>query len=216
MTRISILILLLSALVVSCASNGTKPDDMSAEAHREAAAKQQSEADEHAQHHDAAAAPVPNRKGIDASVDDLSYGVDFYNPAGTHAAFSESHRELAAAHLAAANNLEAFEEAQCKAFPASTRVACPLLGNVELTSPIAGGVRLQLVDSVKQEAVIAHIQCHLAFGRAQGREGMDHCPLYIEDVQVSKGTGFVELTTSNAAAVAELRTRAESHATGQH
>lgn len=214
MTRILFTSVFLMISAAGCASSGTKPDDMSAAQHRGAAADKQAKADEHAKHHDVPAAPnpSPSASGVVPGVNDLYFDTDVYNPTAKHALLSESYQNLADAHLAAARELETFEEKQCKSLPSATRSHCPLLGAVAKVSNIDGGVRLVLEDGANQAAVLAHIQCHFAYGRSQGHEGMDACPLYLKGVNSTEGEGVISLTTANAEEVDELRARAATHA----
>ncbi len=198
-----------------CASDGTKPDDMGASEHRAAAERERVEAEQHEEQYDPSA--VSHRDPSQA--EDVIYGVtdvywsgDVYNPTKVHKNVAEAHRDLAKAHDAAAVTLESFEEAECKAFPASTRPSCPLLGSVATVDDIEGGVRLRFSEGFDVAPVAAHVRCHFAFARAQGYKGMDGCPLYLKGLRVKKGDGAIDLLIEDDAQLKELRKRAHAHA----
>lgn len=203
------------ALSISgCASDGTKPDDMSAAEHRAAAKSERTEAEKHDRQYDPSATRSgdPTRgSGAVPGVDDVYWDTDAYNPTLSHQSEAESHRRLARAHEAAARSLEQFEEGECKAFPASTRPSCPLLGPVAAAEDIEGGVRLRLSEGFAVKPVADHVRCHFAFARTQGYEGMDACPLYLQGLRVEEGDGYIDLLLDDPAQLDELRRRARNH-----
>jgi hypothetical protein len=195
--------------IVGCASTpGARPDDMSAVEHRQRAAEEEREADEHAANFDPNAAPEPGYVGGSKFWD-----VILYNPTRVHISDAATHKKHAEDHLAAAVTLEKFEQAECQSFPAETRKACPLLGTVESVEDVDGGVTLKLSSSIDTQASLAHVRCHLAFAAKEGRQGMDECPLYLPGVKASaEGNSHVlELKTDAEAGVSELRKRAREH-----
>lgn len=201
--------------ISGCASDGTKPDDMSAAEHRAAAEHDRSKAEQHAEEYD----PHAISPRDPSSGDDIIYGVDdvywpgeVYNPTAAHRSLAERHQDLAHAHEAAAKSLEQFEEGACKAFPAKTRPACPLLGPVASVEDIDGGVRLRLSEGFAVEPVAAHVRCHFAFARTQGYQGMDACPLFLKGLRVQEGEGVIDLLLDDESQLEELRKRARSHA----
>ena len=115
--------------------------------------------------------------------------------------------------MAAAESLDSFEEAECRAFPPQTRGACPLLGQIESVEDVFGGVRLRFIEGVNVNAAIAHTRCHLAFARTRGRIGMESCPLYIIGVEATRleNSGTVELSVGNEEDLEELRRRIREH-----
>lgn len=62
---------------------------------------------------------------------DYFWDVGSYNPGVSHLDSGEQLEGHAADHLAAAQALENFEKAECKACPSETRSASPLTGQVE-------------------------------------------------------------------------------------
>jgi len=204
------LIAMTAAWLAACGSQGTHPDDMSAEEHRDMAAGDEAEADEHESQYD-----PDSRQPIGANTagqSDLFYGLADYNPTEGHLAEAQRHQDLAAEHRAAAAALEAFEEQECARFPSETRASCPLLGQVTSVENVDGGVRVVLSEGANAAAVADHMRCHLAYARTQGREGMDHCPLYVEGATVDAEGGITLTTAAGDSAVAELRQRARAHA----
>lgn len=194
----------------SCATTGARPDDMSAQGHRRAAEQHSSEANEHAAEYD------PNASDLDYENGDLDYdfGEVVYNPTAHHRGAAQRHQRHSEDHLAAAQALEQFEEGECASFPPTTRAVCPLLGQVASIEEIGNGSRVHLATGVNTDATAAHIRCHLAYARSQGREGMDRCPLYLQGVQSRKsGESAVDLTVDDDSLLGELRQRIADHVT---
>ena len=201
-------VVLIGVLAVACRGRGTRPDDMSAEAHREAAAGEEAEAAQHQSRYDEDTRDVTGRPGVDS---DVYYGLDVYNPTREHRLEARQHRILAEHHRAAAAALETYEDRECARFPAQTRALCPLIDQVVSVEDVEGGVRLRLAEEVREDAVADHMRCHLAYARSQGREGMDQCPLYVEGARVGSNGGITLTTDAGDAAVSELRRRAHGH-----
>jgi len=208
-------ITLLISLAACGGSQGTHPEDMSAEDHRAMAEHERDLASEHEGH-----AGTGSEVDVVAPMDPGSpfiYGTDLYDPAGRHQGQAQHHQALAAEHAAAAEALISFENAQCAQFPEATRAACPLLGTVVAVSNTDGGVEITLAQDVNRDAVLAHIRCHLAFAATAGREGMPHCPLYMPGVSVSPGASdhSVMLTIADESQVDALRARTRAHVLGE-
>lgn len=149
--------------------------------------------------------------GAAQSADRLRYPQELerYDPAARHRRLGEEHRDHARAHRDVARALRQFEQAQCADFPPERRALCPLLGAVTETEAVPGGVRVRLAPGVPLHAAVAHIRCHIAFGRAHGFEGMDECPLYLPGVRVepTDGPHALELLVGPDGRVEALRTR---------
>lgn len=200
---------LMSAFGFACASTpGAHPDDMSAADHEAHAAHE----DDKAQGHDKQYNP-------DAEADrSVQGGPGFweivqYNPTSVHASEAADHRAHAEAHRKAAAELEKFEEAECKSFPPETRKVCPLLGTVVSTADIDDGISVSISPKLEREAALAHVQCHLAFARTEGRSGMDGCPLYLPGVTAKAGADgqSIELLIHDDKQLNELRKRTHEH-----
>lgn len=203
------LAVLVSPSLVGCGgAPGTNPDDMSAAEHREAAEAHDRETEEHEVQYDPRAVDV--RQSYSTVVADV---VDeTYNPTGVHAVAAANHAEIAGEHRRAARALEAFEEGECAAFSPNIRQLCPLLGQLAAVENVDDGVRLEFREGVNTDAARAHVACHIAFARTQGREGMDHCPMYVEGARVEHDdAGGTVLLTDRRTAVDTLRRRAAAH-----
>lgn len=201
---------LAATVAAACGGSGTHPNDMSAEEHRRTAGEEEHDANEQDAEYD----PDARTMGGGGSVTAQSqfYALESYNPTAGHRAQAQGLRELAAEHRAAAAALEHFEERECGRFPPETRPSCPLLGQAREVTDVEGGVSIRLVDGANAAAVRDHSRCHLAFAATHGREGMDHCPLYVAGVSVGPGEEGVTLVTDQGqAAVADLRRRARTH-----
>lgn len=208
------------ALVGGCAlpGGGTSPEDMSASDHRSEARDHVQEAREHGGRYDPEAAvraqpgPYP-REEFGYRRSDSYWDAHAYNPTERHLAHEQQHERHASEHLAAARALERFEESRCGEFPPQTRARCPLLGQVVAAEDVKGGIRLRLADTANVNAAVAHMRCHIAFGRAQGLAGMRACPLYLEGVdvhRVDRGRE-VELVAGSRSDVRALRRRVREH-----
>ena len=196
------------------ATPGAQPDDMSADHHRQMAAEEDRKAREHDAHFDPAEQATIKTAGTDAQ-GDVIYAPVVYNPTEVHLKIAGKHRKHAEDHRAAAEALDKFEEQQCKSFPPETRKVCPLLGQLESVQDIDGGVRVRFSKGVNMDAATDHVLCHLAYGRTQGRQGMDSCPLYIKGVAAKRvgDSNDLDLTVEDEASVRGLRARAATHVT---
>jgi hypothetical protein len=125
---------------------------------------------------------------------------------------AEAHREHAEEHQRAAAALERFEAAECQAVPEPERAACPFLG-VEDTTTIDKGVRVTLHAGRDVNDVLARMQCHAAFARAQGYQGMEHCPIYHRGVQIrlSPDGNAIDITSDDPNVAAEVQHEVETH-----
>ena len=139
------------------------------------------------------------------------YGTDSYNPTGRHRELAAEYRELAARHREAASALESFERAECAFFPGSTRASCPLLGALTGAEDASFGVRLVFREGTDLEAVYAHIRCHLAFARTQGRTTATHCPMFLPGVGIWRDEAGIFLRVDDEADVPLLRERVRAH-----
>lgn len=202
----------LALLVGACAqSEGAQPDDMSVEAHRHEAQKHERLSAEHAAEYDPQA--TASRERTVGNPSEQIYATETYNPTAHHRTTAKRHAEHAEQHRHAAQALVQFEEAHCAKFPEQTRAQCPLMGQVTAVEDIAGGARLTLAAGVPLQAMVDHMECHFAFARTEGYQGMQSCPLYLEAVSVEAepATHSVRLTTTEADAVQPLRERSRAH-----
>jgi len=147
------------------------------------------------------------------SGEDYYWGGGSYNPSVRHLTHAAQYEALAKKHRHAAESLEGFEEAQCGSFPPETRVQCPLLGQLTSAEDIEDGIRVRFADDIDMNAAVAHLRCHIAFSRARGKDGMDSCPLYLEDVRASRvgSSSEVDFQVEKRSDLNKLRRRMRTH-----
>lgn len=196
-------------VVSGCGEPRVRPDEMSAEAHRtEAVREEQRSASERARYSPAAEQVTvePDHSRDDTVVD---HG-QVYNPTQRYLSAAGRDDKHARQHLAAAAKLESFEQAECAAFAPAVRVACPANGPITRVEDTREGVRLYFAHSVDLISIAAHMRCHLAFARAEGFDQSADCPLYLKGVSilVNEKQYTVELNADTPAARDELRRRA--------
>lgn len=202
-----------TSVLFGCATtSGTRPEDMSAEAHKEKAQVHDEKAEVHESKYD------PNAPG--AAYTEVVQGSDFafeggaadLNPTDVHNIQAQKHRRHADEHLAAATALERAEEDACASVPADSRSWCPLLGPVSATENTAHGVRITVKEGTNVEVMVARIRCHIAVADTEGREGMDSCPLYVRGLEVEQSApNTIELKVKGKANVHELQKRVADH-----
>lgn len=200
---------IVSFMLSGCATaSGARPDDMSAAEHREAARRDEKKAAEEEAKYDPDAA-----RGEQSWNNKIYFPEKIYNPTEKHQFNANEYKEYARQHREAAQKLEEYEVEECAAFPKSTRVKCPLIGNVERVEDIEGGARLYFFgDPPNIKAIAEHMRCHYAFGRKVGREGMPDCPLYLKDLDIEiSGDRSVDITSNDAAVVEKIRKRSLHH-----
>lgn len=198
MARTEIQLALAAVLALGGACGGTqnpRDENLTADEHEAEADREEGEAERHETHY----------RGV-------YYGTELYNPTDAHIEESRTHRAHADAHRARAGDLRVFQEAECAAFPEETRASCPLLLGLLQVEDVDGGSRLTFAEGVDIEPVVAHIRCHIAFAAAQGREGIDHCALYVPGAQVTVEGNVVVLVTDQRDQVEDLRRRANLQA----
>jgi len=184
---------------------------MSAEEHRRRAAREHSASATHAsQWNPQAARPTPFRNPIDSASQDPPFTAEVYNPTDRHLQAAEKHHRHARQHEAAAEKLEQFEEQECRSFPPASRAACPFLGPATQVRDIEKGISVRMADSVRVDAVVAHMKCHAAYAQARGFPPDTTCPIYVRGVSIRQGANprEIELTVADPSLVTELRQRA--------
>lgn len=210
--RISLLATVVGIGVGACAAQpqAVRPDEASAAAHRQEAARERAIADElQAKVVPGTSLPNPYRDPITKEPDPF-YGPTIYNPSDGYLDAANRHREHALQHLAAARSLEAFEEMQCRDFPPAARAACPLLGPALSVEKRPTGVRITFAPAVRVDAVVAHMRCHLAYARAAGYPQPSACPLYLAGVEIERegSTSTVDITSANPTTAARIQREA--------
>jgi hypothetical protein len=217
MTRSRYLTVLGLALGVGCGSSNTavRPDQMSADAHRQAAGREREAArNEVRQSQSTALEPMISLSEGDALQGSYPYPAVMYDPRNEHLTRAQLLSTHAQEHEAAAASLEKFERAECKDFPPSTRTACPLLGPVVELVDVPGGIRVRFKDGIRVDAIVAHMRCHYAYAEAHGFGSTPGCPLYIRGIEIRRARDpmAVEIVGRDAAVAAEIRSRAREEA----
>ena len=200
-----------ACLFAACggAAAGVQPDDMSAEAHARHATTEEAAADRHEAEYDPSAIETREVGGAVAARNEGGGAVRTVNPTAVHQQEAATHHDHAEQHAAAAQALRAYEAAECRAFPAEARAACPLLSDVTGVTDIAGGVRITFAPGAPVDPLIARMRCHFAYARTRAYEGMQSCPLYIRGVDVRAGAGHsIELFGADPAIVQAIREEA--------
>lgn len=204
---------LLGLTAVSCTTPGTRPHDMSAAHHDEAAGAEDEAAASHAADHDPAAT-APFRCGpatVTLALAGPCWSADV-NPTETHRAEAERHRSAAAAHRAAASALRDVEASACAGIPDEDRDQSPFshvedIASVsELTiapeatsdptgigsgmgSPrvVGATVVIRAVPGLTVEWLQRLLDCHLARNAVLGHDvpEMAYCPLVPNGVTAS-------------------------------
>jgi hypothetical protein len=204
------LVLPLIAAFAGCGSQSVKPDDMSAADHRAEAARERDKARNEAATGGAGETPGP---GVVAPGTTPMTRTPFYEPhpevaktGSPHLQAAEEHSRHAGEHERAAQALEAFEDAECRAIAPEERPSCPLLHDVVRIEDTAGGVRVVFADKVDVAEVVAHIRCHLAYSRTRAFADVEDCPLYVRGVKVAPaGMHAITLTADESETVQRIR-----------
>jgi hypothetical protein len=193
-----------------------RPEDMSAEAHRAEAGHERDLARDQMSHYD------PTQTSADPPFIDnglrpapfLLFPMNRYNPTERRLAAADAHLRHAEQHERAAAALERFEDAQCGALPADTRAACPLLLEVVQIVNVPGGVRIVFTREVPLDAIVARMQCHLAYARTRGYDTADDCPLYVRGVRIERIPGLpaIDILARDPATIEQIRSRARKEA----
>ena len=195
---------IVASQLVACASSGVRPDDMSAEAHRqEAAYERQTASDRERQ-------AVEQTQGPRPDFDPYRHPQMGLDPASRLLWEAESRRAHALQHEAAAHSLERFEAQECAGIDSSLRAACPVLGPVKAIRDIPGGVRLELADGSHLDGLLALMRCHLAYAQSKGFEPVAAaCPLYIRGIQIRASTdgAALEIVGATERLASEIRSR---------
>ncbi|MEQ9080913.1 MAG: hypothetical protein RLP09_44025 [Sandaracinaceae bacterium] len=139
------------------------------------------------------------------------YGLSTYNPTAVHLQHAAEHREHAEQHRAAAEAHAQFDQQHCGRFPAESRVACPLIGQVAGVTDVSRGARLELAEGVDRAAFIDHIRCHLEFAATEEHPTADHCPLFVEGAVLEASDDDLVLAAPSAPAQERLRALLREH-----
>ena len=202
-----IVALIVLGAATSC-SHSVRPDEMSAEGHRQEAAKVSEQASTTAS---TPPAPPPNL-GQNPGGDPQGY----YSPVNSETATAEQAakaQRLAAharQHLKAAAALEASEDAECQSTPRAERAACPLMGPATSIENIPQGVRVRFTSVAPVDRILKNMRCHLAFSRSRGFDEVAGCPLYVRGIQIAQGpdASTIDIVSKDPKVATEIRARA--------
>jgi hypothetical protein len=174
-------LLITAALGLSCTT--TRPDEMTALEHRNAAQMHEQEAERQRElYNPGLTREVPVRSPFVDSSERLTGG---YNPTTEHLRTADREMREAARDLSAAHRLEQFEDARCKDIPPEARSACPLLASsVENVTEVPDGVVLYLKPEVDAVDTHRRLDCHLAYAQAEGFS-RPSCPLFVKGMTLS-------------------------------
>ena len=201
--------------LASCShsSSTVRPEELSAEQHRQQAARERMLAeDDYARYQPRASGPMAGAVGGPPDGPRV-YAIDAfpYNPTERALSQAEAHLRHARQHEEAAAALEHYEEAECKEFQPKMRAACPLLGPVQKIEDLADGVRITLADGVPLAPVLAEMRCHLAFARTRNFEGAPDCPLYLRGVEIAPSSDGAAIEVRSKTPAVARTIREESH-----
>jgi hypothetical protein len=174
-------LIIAAALAFSCTT--TRPEEMTAVEHRNAASMHEQEAErQRSLYNPGLTREVPVRSPFVDSSERLTGG---YNPTAEHLLTADREMRSASDHLKAAKRLEQFEDARCKDIPPAVRSACPLLASsVEYVTEVPNGVVLYLKPEVDAVDTHRRLDCHLAYAQAEGFS-RPSCPLFVKGVSLS-------------------------------
>jgi hypothetical protein len=203
---------LLATLVFAVGCAHTTPEEMTIEEHRAEASRHQLKAnEEESKYVDGQMVRGPARTPF------VEPGGDWqtYNPTQHHLDAADREMRQAASHLAAANQLESFENNSCKDIPPSARAACPLLASaVTQVQEMRSGVRLVLKPTVDAVDTNRRLNCHLAYAYASGFD-RPSCPLFIKGMTIRLvEKDVLELSASDTAVARKIQTEARRIFTG--
>ena len=116
-------------------------------------------------------------------------------PRAANLTVADSEMRRAAEHLAAAKDLERFEDQACAQIPPAERAACPLLASqVERVRETPTGIELVLKAHVDGRDTHRRLDCHLAFARASGF-AKPSCPLFVQGMSIRlQGEKVIEMS----------------------
>jgi hypothetical protein len=190
----------------------THPEEMTADEHRaEARAHSDKAKQEQAQYQDGRTVRFPSRTPFGEPGDWA-----WYNPTEHHLNRADSELRKSAAHSAAAQALESFEDAACQQIPRAERAACPLLASwVSQIQETRTGLRLVLKGNVDSADVNRRLNCHLAYARASGFD-RPSCPLFMKGMAIAvEQAGVLAVTGEDAEVARKLQVEARKIFTGE-
>jgi hypothetical protein len=118
-------------------------------------------------------------------------------------------------HQRMALELARFESSECRQIEPKVRAACPFLGPVTAIEDLPEGVRVEFAKSTSADTILARMRCHYSFAQAHGfTPEAAACPLYVPGLRLdrSRHENSIDITTSGAAKVSEVRTHVRQEA----
>lgn len=133
-----------------------------------------------------------------------------YNPSDANLARADSDMRQAAAHLAAARKLDAFEAKACEGLSVAERSSCPLLASsVSQVNHTPAGFQLVMKPGVDVAKTSQMLTCHLAYAEKTGFD-RPSCPLFVKGSSIERsGDTIIEFKGSSAKVAAELQGQAQ-------
>lgn len=199
------------AATIGCASTGTRPSDMSARQHEQAANQDQRSAQAHQEQYD------PNAwSGGGGGCDTLCFAT-WSNPTSEHAQQARKHRSLAAKHRRASERLREAERRLCAGIPERDRDVSPFFHFADIASVTTESepfeVRFNPIGGLDAGAMQRLVDCHIGRNAVLGLAAskMDFCPLVARGVRAKVradgNTIVVELEAEDPDGRDEVRAR---------
>lgn len=182
---------------------------MTAGQHQAAAQKEQKAAQKEAA---VAYTDAPGANPLNAGIEPELYLYPQGGVTQDHLAHAQRLQEHAREHEKAADDLEHFEDAECKGPSASQRSTCPLMGYISDVRDVEGGVRIRFADQSRASAAVPRMRCHDAYARAHGFANRPDCALYIRgvDIRQTPDSQALDIVSGDPNTTAEIRKRARS------
>jgi hypothetical protein len=196
------------AVALGCAPREARIEVTSVEGHRQAAAREHAEAEEHRARYEVSATSAPQPILVDGQRGSFLFPLEVYHPFNpTYGELKQAaeHEQHAREHERAAAELQSLEETECRGFTPTTRAACPILGPDARYEALPDGVRIHLSERANYDAIVAHMRCHLAYARARGYAPTATCPLYLAGSEIrTAAPRAVDLVSSKKDVAAKL------------
>jgi hypothetical protein len=215
---------------------GTRPHEMSAAQHQQAAASEQAQGAGHEGQYDADSRERRKRcaPALATNQSRICWN-DSVNPTREHAAVAQRHRELAAQHRAASKALVSAENTACAGLDADDRDMSPFAhaediasveplkaqiatqGGPETREDVGATITFRAVPGLTAPWLRRIVDCHLGRNAALGHERasaeMPYCPLTLNGVRAAvreAGSGFaVDVRADDSATEKEVVRRAQ-------
>ena len=215
-----------ASITLACASDpGTRPHDMSAVTHEQAAAREEQSARSHQSQHDPAA-----RAESTYCTGKSGCWTSTRNPTAQHLDDTRAHRELAHQHRAAAATRVDADSRACSGMPDDDRDISPFYHRDDIISvsklteevtfskssmrkDVGATVVFRAVPGMTAEWLQRLVDCHMARAAAVGHDmpEMAYCPLVLKGIAAkvtSTGNGFaVNVSSDDPATVREIQKR---------